>query len=109
MVELELEEHITPSVPFIIGGAVVIPKGLIADLNQSETMSIDSQARKEIELAAMQKVMETEMSLGRIPEDVSAQRGLGYDIISSFQMVENIYFWKLKEKAWMGYCYGYQK
>jgi hypothetical protein len=83
MGELELEAHITPSVPFVIGGAIVIPKGLVMSLEQAGPISVDFQARKIVEEAAMKKIMDTERSLGRIPEDVSAQRGLGYDIISA--------------------------
>jgi len=99
MGELELEAHITPSVPFVIGGAIVIPKGLVMDLEQAGPISADSQARKIIEEAAMKKIMDTERSLGRIPEDVSAQRGLGYDIISAFPDGGRYLFLEVKGKG----------
>ena len=53
MVEFRIENIL--HLPYHLLSVELLLKGLIADLNQSETMSIDSQARKEIELAAMQK------------------------------------------------------
>ena len=99
MDELELEGSITPSVPFIIGGAVVIPKGLVLESTQNGQTVNDSEARKLIENAAMEKVMETERSLGRKPEDVSNERGLGYDIVSSYPEGGKYLFIEVKGKG----------
>ena len=99
MGELELESHITPSVPFIVGGAIVIPKGLIVDSSADRQSVIDVEKRKIIEYAAMQKVIETEKSLGRIPEDVSGERGLGYDILSAFPDGGKYLFIEVKGKG----------
>jgi superfamily II DNA or RNA helicase len=98
MAELDLEAHLTPTVPFIIGGALVIPKGMLFSAEGKET-SVDQQKRKEIELAAMKKVMEIERKLGRIPKDVSAQRGIGYDIQSAFPEGGRYLFIEVKGKG----------
>jgi hypothetical protein len=42
----------------------------------------DAAARKRVELLAMNAVFAAEKALGRMPRDVSKQRGLGYDIES---------------------------
>ena len=47
----------------------------------------------------MQKVIDTERSLGRTPEDVSAQRGLGYDIMSAFPDGGRYLFLEVKGKG----------
>ena len=99
MKELDLEAHLTPSVPFVVGGAIVIPKGLVESSESGKITTIDQLRKKEIELLAMQKVMETEKKLGREPEDVSAERGLGYDIISSFPEGGHYLFIEVKGKG----------
>ena len=66
----------------------MVPAGLLQTLRGEEAVSsddgVDAEARKRIELLAMEKVMETERRLGREPEDVSARtgEGLGCDILS---------------------------
>ena len=67
----------------IAGGAVVLPLGLVQQLmgTQSGAFAQDAQARRQVELAAMEAVMAYERSLGHDPRDVSAQN-VGYDIES---------------------------
>jgi hypothetical protein len=48
----------------------------------AEEAGPDAAARKRVELLAMNAVFEAEKALGRMPRDVSAQRGIGYDIES---------------------------
>ena len=44
----------------------------------------------------MQAVMQAEVALGRQPRDVSAQRGLGYDIESKDPATGHLYFIEVK-------------
>ncbi|MCL1791863.1 MAG: SNF2-related protein [Peptococcaceae bacterium] len=82
LAELEAEKMISAMPPVIIGGALVIPRGLLNKLmGRPDTFTADAMARREIELAAMKAVMEIETSLGYIPLDVSAAK-VGYDIES---------------------------
>jgi len=68
--------------PVIVGGALVIPRGLLQEqITGNNTLSADALARREIELAAMKAVTDIEMSLGNNPVDVSALK-VGYDIES---------------------------
>jgi hypothetical protein len=67
----------------IIGGALVIPRGLLNKLQgkAQDSFNADPQSRRETELAAMRAVMDIETSLGYIPRDVSAEK-CGYDVES---------------------------
>lgn len=82
LAELEQEKCISALPPVIVGGAVVIPRGLLDRLmGRPATFGTDAAARHRIELAAMKAVMDAERSLGFDPTDVSAQNK-GYDIES---------------------------
>jgi hypothetical protein len=81
--ELTQERQISPRPPRIMGGALVIPAGLLARLQGQRTLEPAqiAQERKRVELAAMAAVMAAERSLGYQPRDVSREN-LGYDIES---------------------------
>lgn len=82
LAELETEKLISAMPPVIVGGALVIPRGLLNKLiGRPDTFAVDAVARCEIELAAMKTVMDIETSLGYIPIDVSAAK-VGYDVES---------------------------
>lgn len=80
MLELDREKQLSRAPPLIVGGALVIPAGLVQSVGSEE---IPEYARdtKESEMIAMTKVMEIERKLGREPRDVSADK-CGYDIES---------------------------
>ncbi len=80
MSELEQERHISAAPPVIIGGALIIPAGLLAKL-QNKPPSLFARQTKAVEDAAMQAVMEQEGKLGFTPKDVSPEK-LGWDIES---------------------------
>jgi len=84
MEELEQERHLAAQPPVIIGGALVIPAGLIPKLRgqaiQPE-VALFARQRKAVEDAAMAAVMAKERELGNDPVDVSKQN-LGWDIES---------------------------
>jgi hypothetical protein len=81
--ELQTERLISATPPVVVGGAVVIPRGLLNKLTGSPAnFTADAVARREIELAAMNAVMDIEKSLGYMPRDVSMEK-CGYDVESS--------------------------
>lgn len=82
LAELETEKLISAMPPVVVGGAIVIPRGLLNNLTgKPDTFVIDAMARREIELIAMKAVMDAETSLGFIPRDVSTLK-CGYDVES---------------------------
>ena len=89
LAELDRERQISAVPPVIVGGALVIPLGLLNSLTgpaemaerAPETFAADAAARREIEFAAMNAVMDIERSLGYIPSDVSTAK-CGYDVES---------------------------
>lgn len=81
--ELRDQRHVVSSPPQLIGGALIIPQGLI-NVNtgkESDEFTADADARKRIEMIAMKAVMDHEQSLGFEPEDVS-KYNRGWDIES---------------------------
>ena len=73
--------NVVSSQPVVIGGALVIPQGLLAQRKGEGTFTIDAAARKQVELIAMQAVINLEKSLGHEVKDVSAEK-CGWDITS---------------------------
>ena len=72
--------------PEVKGGALIIPRGLLEKLQGRAAVSADdgvgAEARKRVELIAVEGVMAAERALGREPVDVSATKGLGHDLVS---------------------------
>ena len=82
LAEIDAEKMISALPPVIVGGSLVIPKGLLLTLTHQPTPETFSQNdRQVIEFAGMQAVMDIERRLGFVPIDVSAQK-CGYDIES---------------------------
>ncbi|HMN11514.1 MAG TPA: helicase-related protein [Bellilinea sp.] len=77
MEELEQERQISAAPPVMIGGALIVPAGLL----WGDDVPAAIRDRRITEQIAMQAVMETEIALGHSPRDVSADN-LGYDIES---------------------------
>jgi superfamily II DNA or RNA helicase len=77
--ELEAMKQVVSSTPVVIGGALVIPQGLLAMRKGETTFAVDAQARARIERVAMQAVMQHEQALGHQIFDVSAEK-CGWDI-----------------------------
>jgi molybdopterin converting factor small subunit len=82
--ELEQEGKFSPMPPVVMGGALVVPIGLLQRLQgkRQSTTSTFARETKRVELAAMAAVMAAERALGYEPRDVSDQK-CGYDIESS--------------------------
>jgi superfamily II DNA or RNA helicase len=81
--ELALERQIAAAPPLIIGGALVVPAGLLLNLTGLGDLSglPDLRQRQITEAVAMKAVTEAEIALGNHPRDVSGDN-LGYDIES---------------------------
>ncbi len=99
---IEQERFISAQPPRVRGGMVVIPKGLLErrmpkDISGAKPngFSEDPAARREIELAAMNAVMQAERTLGNAPIDVSAQK-VGYDIASYDPKADHMRFIEVK-------------
>ena len=105
MAELELERQISPLPPVAIGGSLVVPIGLLHKLVPPTTQPGDAandtasaEARKQMELLAMQMVMEAETQLGNEPRDVSGAK-CGYDIESKVQADGKLRFIEVKGRV----------
>lgn len=99
---IEQERFISAQPPRVRGGMVVIPKGLLERRMPKDGAAVtpngfseDPAARREIELAAMNAVMEAERALGNAPVDVSAQK-VGYDIASYDPKADHMRFIEVK-------------
>lgn len=77
--ELEGQRHVLSGTPLVIGGALVIPQGLLDQRSGSTTFTADADARARVERIAMQAVMDAEQALGHRIKDVSADK-CGWDI-----------------------------
>jgi hypothetical protein len=105
MAELELERQIAPLPPVAIGGAIVVPVGLFRKLNPSSAQpgnaaveAASAEARKKMELLAMQMVLAAEKQLGNEPRDVSGEK-CGYDIESKVQSDGKLRFIEVKGRV----------
>lgn len=79
--ELEVMKNVVSSTPLVIGGAVVIPQGLLSQRKGEKPTIVDAQARARVEGIAMDAVLKKELSLGHQVKDVSAEK-CGWDITS---------------------------
>lgn len=82
LAEIDTERMISAMPPVIVGGSLVIPKGLLHILtHQPEPDTFSQGDRQAVEYAAMKAVMDIEIRLGNTPVDVSAAK-CGYDVES---------------------------
>jgi hypothetical protein len=79
--ELEQERHLSALPPVVVGGALIVPGGLLAHLKGAPDQEHEAIETARIEQLAMDAVMDTERRLGFEPRDVSAER-CGYDVES---------------------------
>ncbi len=79
--ELLAMRHVISATPVVVGGALVIPAGLLAQRKGQPGWSADAQARLRVEWVAMNAVMDAERALGHEVMDVSAQK-CGWDVTS---------------------------
>jgi hypothetical protein len=79
--ELQAMRHVVSATPVVLGGALVIPAGLLAQRRGEPGWSADAAARSRIEQMAMRAVMDAERALGHEVFDVSAEK-CGWDVTS---------------------------
>src|SRR5699024_1418940 len=72
--DLSAMKNVVSSTPVVIGGALVIPQGLLAQRRGEEAPSVDAQARAHVERIAMDAVTEVERGFGHEVIDVSADK-----------------------------------
>lgn len=79
--ELAAMRHVVSATPVVLGGALVIPAGLLLQRKGQPGWTADAEARTRIEQIAMQAVMDAERALGHEVIDVSAEK-CGWDVTS---------------------------
>jgi superfamily II DNA or RNA helicase len=100
LVELEQERKLSALPPVVLGGAMIMPVGVLRKL-RGEALStppdfaIDTERS---ELLAMTAVMDAERRLGFVPRDVSA-KNLGYDVESSIPGTGLLRFLEVKGRV----------
>jgi hypothetical protein len=95
MTELAGERLLSPAPPLVIGGALVVPIGLLNKLKGANQPPTFAHNTKESEMKAMRAVMEIERNLGNLPVDVSRQK-IGYDIESKGAKTDRLRFIEVK-------------
>lgn len=82
--ELRNMRDVVSATPIVLGGALVIPAGLLAQRKgetEGDTWTADADARRRVERIAMEAVRMAESRLGHTTFDVSAEK-CGWDITS---------------------------
>ena len=74
--ELEQERRLSPLPPVVMGGALIVPAGMLSRLKGEPETAQDTFAKEtaRVEKIAMDAIMELELQLGYEPRDVSAQK-----------------------------------
>jgi superfamily II DNA or RNA helicase len=100
LAELEQERRLAPLPPVAIGGALIVPNGLLARLKGEDPSQTDATARQRqrIEQLAMQAVMAEERRLGYLPRDVSDLK-CGYDVESRLANSGRLRFIEVKGRT----------
>jgi SNF2 family DNA or RNA helicase len=109
MEDLDQEKRLSALPPVVIGGALVVPAGLLRKLapvagdgrtapTHEEEPVVSPEERRRIELLAMQAVMQAETLLGYIPRDVSDEK-VGYDVESSVPGTGRLRFVEVKGRV----------
>jgi hypothetical protein len=99
MDEIKRERQISPLPPVVLGGLLVIPAGLIAEMAGAAppraASTVDTQAAA---ARAREIIMEVERSLGFIPTDREVDK-LGYDIESAIPNTGRLRFIEVKGRV----------
>jgi len=99
MAELEQERKLSPLPPVVVGGAMVIPAGLLERLKGTRTQpETFAKETARVEAMAIAAVLQAEQKLGFVPKDVSAEKR-GYDIESAIPGTGRLRFIEVKGRA----------
>ena len=98
--ELEKEKQIAPRRPLVIGGAIVVPRGLLERLRgeRSSDPSVYARETERVERLAVDAVLATERRLGREPVEMP-RNNPGFDIRSTDPRTGEIYFIEVKGRV----------
>jgi superfamily II DNA or RNA helicase len=99
MAELEQERKLSPLPPVVLGGAMIVPLGLLQQLQGTEpappTFAQDTERSEKL---AMEAVLRVERNLGFLPRDVSSEN-LGYDVESAIPNTGKLRFIEVKGRV----------
>jgi len=100
MEELEQERRLSPLPPVVIGGALVVPQGLLDRLRGTSQPEAAQFARDTTQVAALalRAVLAAERRLGFEPRDVSGDK-CGYDVESRVPGTGKLRFIEVKGRA----------
>jgi superfamily II DNA or RNA helicase len=98
LAELEQGRRLSPLPPVVLGGAVIVPLGLLRRLQGAEEPSTFALDTERSERLAMNTVMVAERALGYHPRDVSVERR-GYDIESTIPGTGRLRFIEVKGRV----------
>ena len=99
LTELEQERKLSPVPPVVLGGAMIVPVGLLRTLSgKPAAVPTFAQDTEGSEMLAMNAVMQAEQQLGYVPRDVSDQN-LGYDVESSIPGTGTLRFIEVKGRV----------
>ncbi len=98
MEELEQERRLSALPPVVIGGALIVPAGLLARLRGEQQPDCFAQETARVERLAMEAVLAAERRLGFEPRDVSAEK-CGYDIESRMPGTGKLRFIEVKGRV----------
>jgi len=79
--ELKRDRQISPRPPLVLGGLLVVPRGLIDAMSEGPSPTVKGRETQKAAAEARRLVMETERALGFKPVDREVEK-LGYDIES---------------------------
>jgi SNF2 family DNA or RNA helicase len=96
MADLRKQESLINKQPFVVGGALVLPEGMIN--KDIPDYAVNEANRTKTELIAMEEVMKTERMLGRDPEDVH-EHNYGWDIERVNPKTKDIFFIEVKGRV----------
>jgi superfamily II DNA or RNA helicase len=99
--ELEQERKLSPLPPVVLGGALIVPAGLLAKLCPAEstaTPPIFAADTLRSERMGMEAVIQAERELGNHPRDVSDEK-LGYDVESAIPGTGRLRFIEVKGRV----------
>ncbi len=100
LAELEQERKLSPLPPVVLGGALIVPVGLLNRLRPpgTSTPPMFAHDTERSERLAMDAVMQRERDLGYQPRDVSEKK-LGYDIESDIPSTGKLRFLEVKGRV----------
>lgn len=100
MEELEREEQLAPLPPVVLGGALVIPEGLIQRLRGQREVepTVFARETERVERLAVDAVLAAERAIGRQPREMP-HNNPGYDVRSRDPISDELFFIEVKGRV----------